>query len=102
VFAQVQEGRENFKAVLALEHNGGWQILIRLEFHGSHPDLHIHDWCGTEEVPPGGRSFDAPHRRPRARTRHRQTATMTRAGFWKLALERFRVLPFGAEQEDLL
>jgi len=102
IFAQVQEGRENFKAVLAVDNNGSWQVMTRLEYHGSHPGLHIHDWCGETGVPFGGRSFDAPHRRPSAGAHHRRNPILNRATFWKLALDKFWVIPFGTEQEDLL
>lgn len=102
VFAQVQEGRENFKACLALESEGAWQVLVRLECHGSHPGLHVHDWCGTTQPPTGGRSFEAPNRRPRIGSRHRRTQMLSRASFWKLALRCFRVIAYGSEQEELL
>jgi len=100
VFAQAQEERENFKACLALERDGVWQVLVRLEYHGGHPGLHIHDWCGTPP-PIGGKSFEAPNRRPRAGSRHRRVKTLTRANFWRLALDCFRVIPF-ARQGELL
>lgn len=100
VFAQVQEGRENFKACLALEQDSSWRILIRLEYHGSHPGLHIHDWCGA--VPPlGGKSFEAPYRRPKVGFFHRRVEVPSRATFWTLALNCFRVAPKG-EQGELL
>ena len=102
VHAEVQEGRENFKAILAVEGEAEWRVLARLEFHGSHPGLHIHDWCGIETPPIGGRSIDAPYRRPPARTYHRRMNTPSRAAFWRLALDCFRVIPYGSEQEDLL
>ncbi len=102
VFAQVQEGRENFKACLALEQSGIWQVLVRLESHGGHPGLHVHDWCGTPQPPIGGKSFDAPNRRPRSRSHHRRIYPLTRATFWRLALDCFRVVPSGSDQEELL
>lgn len=102
VFAQVQEARENFKACLAVEHESEWRVLVRMEFHGGHPGLHIHDWCSNDDPPVGGRSFEAPYRRPLARSRHRQLGVPSLSGFWKLALDRFRVIPYASEQEDLL
>lgn len=102
IFAQVQEGRENFKACLALEQAGGWQVLVRLESHGNHPGVHVHDWCGTPQPPIGGRSFEAPIRRPLARAKHRRLEALSRASFWRLALDAFRVIPYGSDQEELL
>ena len=102
VFVQVQERRENFKACLAVEQGSDRRVLVRMEFHGSHPGLHIHDWCGTDDPPIGGRSFEAPNRRPLGPSRHRQQMPPSLAGFWKLALDRFRVIPYASEQEDLL
>ncbi len=102
VFSQVQEGRENFKAYLALEQDGVWQVLVRLENHGGHPGLHVHDWCGTGEPPIGGKSFEAPNRRPKASSWHRHTEVLSRASFWKLALDLFRVIPYGSDQGELL
>ena len=102
VFAQVQEHRENFKAWLALRHGEEWRILVRLEYHGDHPGLHVHDWCGVKAPPIGGKSIDAPHRRPATGARHRQCEVPTKTSFWMLALNTFRVIPYGTEQEDLL
>jgi hypothetical protein len=36
LFAEVQEGRENSKAFLALKRDSAWHILVRLEFYGNH------------------------------------------------------------------
>jgi hypothetical protein len=47
LLVQVQEYREDFKAWLAREEGSGWQVLVRLEYHGNHPGLHVHDWCGA-------------------------------------------------------
>jgi len=102
VFVQVQEGRENYKAILALEQGTAWQVLVRLENHGGHPGLHVHDWCGAHQPPIGGKSFEALNRRPKASSRHRRVVPLSRAIFWKLALDHFRVLPLGSEQEELL
>ena len=101
IFAQVQEGREDFKAFLAVDREDAWQVLVRLEYHGNHPGLHVHDWCGAGEVSVGGKSFEAPNRRPRTGKRHRRTDVLSRASFWKLALNRFRVIPYGSYQEEL-
>jgi hypothetical protein len=101
IFVQVQEGRENYKAFLAFKNQETWQLLLRLENHGSHPGLHIHDWCGTASAPGGGKSFDAPNRRPKASSLHRRVPALSRATFWKLALDRFRVIPSGSDQEEL-
>jgi hypothetical protein len=102
VFAQVQESREDFKAWLALRQADVWQVLVRLVNHGNHPGLHVHDWCGAPQPPIGGRSIDAPHRRPKAGHRHRRSEILSRATFWKLALNCFRVIPSGSDQEELL
>ena len=102
VFVQVQEHRDDFKAWLALKQDDTWRVLVRLEYHGSHPGLHVHDWCGEAQPPIGGRSIDAPIRRPGTAARHRRTEPYSRAAFWKLALDSFQVIPFASDQEDLL
>ena len=101
ILVQVQEGWENYKAILALRHENVWQMLLRFESHGSHPGLHVHDWCGTENVPLGGKSVDAPNRRPKAESEHRRTPTLSRADFWKLALDQFNVVLSDPNQGEL-
>jgi hypothetical protein len=64
LLVQVQEFREDFKAWLAREEGSGWQVLVRLEYHGNHPGLHVHDWCGAAPLLTGARSIGAPNRRP--------------------------------------
>jgi len=101
VFAQVQERRDDFKAWLALKQSDGWRVLVRLESHGNHPGVHVHDWCGVVNPPFGGQSIAAPYRRPKARNKHRRKLDFNRATFWDFALAHFRVTQ-SHEQGELL
>lgn len=102
VLTQAQDDWENYKSLLAVRDGEAWQVLVRLEYHGSHPGLHIHDWCGESEMPSGPRSMNPPSRRPDIRQRHRHRRRFNRATFWHLTLEKFGVALFGSEQGDLL
>jgi len=99
LLVQIQGQYDNFEAWLIHERDDGKRVIARLEHHGDHPGLHVHDWCGAPGVPPGPPSIQAPNRRPRARRLHRRdTVQWSRETFWLAACKRFS-FEIGARQQ---
>jgi hypothetical protein len=91
LLAQVQENREDYRAWLCVQSAGTWQVLVRLEYHGNHPGLHVHDWCGVPQPPGGAQSIEMPNKRPRQHLKGRQRKPLTKGLFWTYALNLFRI-----------
>jgi hypothetical protein len=102
LLVQVQEFREDFKAWLAREEGSGWQVLVRLEYHGSpRPTRSRLVWRRpvTDRCPLDRRAQSSTD----SASKHRHMLpTLSRAGFWGMALKYFRVIPYGSGQEELL
>ena len=46
--------KEQYRAVLGLEHERDMSVLASYEFHGTHPGWHLHGSCGDIEIIPQG------------------------------------------------
>ena len=87
-----QPQQAEMKAWLALRAPAGWVMIARLEQHGDHPGLHVHEGCGQEGLPLGPASINAiKGRRPKARSFHRHETLLDREQFFAEALRRFRI-----------
>ena len=72
LLAECNIGRENYKAVLMIETEGGYSVVARFEDHGSHPGAHVHTHCERSGIQIEGEGFDNLVRIPSATARHRR------------------------------
>lgn len=94
-----QPDLHEIKAWLAYKFDGAWYVIARMEQHGDHPGIHVHDCCGLP-IPPGPPSISAANnRRPRGRGFHRSSRILSREEFYAFALKRFRIrTPFSGQE----
>lgn len=96
-----QPDLNEIKAWLAYKHDGAWYVIARLEQHGDHPGIHVHDCCGLP-MPPGPPSISAANnRRPRGRAFHRLNHILSREEFYAFVLKRFRIRSVFSSQGSL-
>jgi hypothetical protein len=64
--------KQQYRAILALEHDRDLSVLASYEFHGTHPGWHLLGTCGDiAAVPPGVLIGPWQRRIPKARAKHR-------------------------------
>tara|TARA_B100000315_G_C14445585_1_gene526650 strand:+ start:56 stop:511 length:456 start_codon:yes stop_codon:yes gene_type:complete len=67
--------KEQYRAVLAIDHGRDMAVLAQYEFHGTHPGWHVLATCDDVESAPTGMMRHPWQRRiPKARGDHRKTA----------------------------
>lgn len=89
---QCNPGKDNWMAWLILKTASGRPSLVsRLEYHGSHPGLHIHAHCERGGVEEGPTSIDNLARIPPVNRPHRRKLTWRENTFWEQARRHFRV-----------
>jgi hypothetical protein len=86
--------KQQYRAILALEHDRDLTVLASYEFHGTHPGWHFSGTCGDiDSVTPGVLIGPWQRRIPKARAKHRHvdfrvvddyTALETGAKFFRL------------------
>ena len=91
LLAECNPARDNWKAMLIVELTDGWSVVGRLEFHSSHPGLHIHSDCDRGGRETGAKSIDNLSRIPRANSFHRRSSAWTESSFWEAAKALFRI-----------
>ena len=65
--------KEQYRAILALDHGRDLSVIASYEFHGTHPGWHLQATCGdVETVPRGMMRGPWQSRYPRARRFHRR------------------------------
>ena len=70
---------------------GNASLVSRLEYHGSHPGLHVHGHCARGGIEEGASSIDGLVRIPSANKTHRRVNTWREDAFWELARKHFRI-----------
>jgi hypothetical protein len=83
--------RDNWQAILMVESEVGASVVARLEYHGSHPGLHIHGHCERGGIEVGGSGLDNLVRIPPAAQKHRRLNAWTEGTFWEAAKQFFRM-----------
>lgn len=64
--------KEQYRAVLAIEHDRDMAVLAQYEFHGTHPGWHVLATCDdVDDAPAGMMRHPGQRRLPRARAYHR-------------------------------
>lgn len=104
VKAASEDGREFFLVILLNEQKGerksvlcekgssGASVIGRLEYHESHPGVHLHSDCGRSGLELGPTGMDKLQRFPkRAGSYHRRTNAWTENGFLETSKRFFRI-----------
>lgn len=65
---------EEFRSILGMDVSGDTRIVAEFCFHGTHPGWHAHADCGdVRAMPTGVQRWPGMRRRPKGRSRHRNT-----------------------------
>lgn len=91
LLAECNPRRDNWKAVLIIETDGGHSVVARFEHHGSHPGIHVHADCTRGGIETGASGLDNLARIPAAGMRHRRASAWTDGTFWEAAKRFFHV-----------
>ena len=92
LLAQCNPRKDEWKAWLIYKtEEGSPSVVSRLEFHGSHPGLHVHAHCARGGVEEGSSSIDGLPRIPSAHQPHRRVHVWQEDTFWNYSLEHFRI-----------
>lgn len=84
--------RDQWKAWLIFRTPSGQASLVsRLEYHGTHPGLHVHADCERGGLEEGPSSIDHLARIPPAERPHRRKNTWREQIFWEQARLRFHI-----------
>jgi hypothetical protein len=65
--------KEQYRAILALEHARDMSVLAQYEFHGTHPGWHLLASCETDDSAAGCMRHPGQRRMPQNRAFHRNT-----------------------------
>ncbi len=87
---QGHEDKDNWSAWLVLKTDGGYSLVTRFEYHGSHPGFHIHAHCERSGIEEGTGSINGLVRIPKA-TSGGSIVTLRRDKFWEQARTKFRI-----------
>jgi hypothetical protein len=63
--------KEQYRAILALEHERDMSVLAQYEFHGTHPGWHLLVSCDIDDCVAGCMRHPAQRRMPENRSVHR-------------------------------
>jgi hypothetical protein len=90
---QCNPAKDNWKAWLIFKTPKGEPSLVsRLEYHGTHPGLHVHAHCERGGLEEGPSSIDGLDRIPPAHRPHRRNnITWREHAFWEQARRHFRI-----------
>ena len=97
MLTQCNPRRDEWKAWLIYKKPAGNpSLVIRLEFHGSHPGLHVHAHCDRGGLEEGGSGIDGLARIPPADRSHRRVNAWREDTFWEMARRHFHIeFPMG-------
>ena len=89
---QCNPAKDEWKAWLIVKTASGQPSLVsRLEYHGSHPGLHVHAHCDRGGLEEGPMSIDGLVRTPSADASHRRVNAWRESTFWEQARRHFRI-----------
>ncbi len=89
---QCNPERDEWKAWLILRASSSESSLVsRLEYHGTHPGLHVHVDCQRGGLEQGPASIDRLARIPLVAKHHRRKHTWREQSFWEQARRHFRI-----------
>jgi hypothetical protein len=92
LLTQCNPRKEEWKAWLILKTPSGAASLVsRLEYHGSHPGLHVHADCNRGGIEEGASSIETRVRIPPADKPHRRINAWRENTFWELARQHYRI-----------
>ena len=91
LLALCNPGKDNWKAILMAKLTDGWSTVARLEYHASHPGLHVHSDCRNSGLQTGPPSMDIRNRIPKTDQRHLRIQGWTCDGFWNRAMQFFKI-----------
>ena len=91
LLAEANSRRDNWKAILIVQTDGGHSVVARFEHHGSHPGLHIHADCNRAGIELGAGGLDGLARIPKAGGTHRRANAWTESSFWEASKRFFHV-----------
>jgi hypothetical protein len=77
--------KEQYRAVLAIEHDRDMTVIAQHEFHGTHPGWHLLASCNSDGTPRGVMRFPGQRRMPRSRAVHRNTTFGIKTDYQALA-----------------
>lgn len=90
--SQCNPRKDEWKAWLIYKTaNGNSSLVSRLEYHGSHPGLHIHAHCARGGLEEGPASIDDLPRIPIVAKLHRRVNAWRENTFWEQARRHFRI-----------
>ena len=87
---QGHEEKDNWAAWLVVKTDGGYSLVTRFEYHGSHPGFHVHAHCDRGGIEEGTGSINDLVRIPNATSKGAIVA-LRRDKFWEQARRRFRI-----------
>ncbi|AOW48400.1 hypothetical protein A4R89_02105 [Acetobacter ascendens] len=104
VLALANSKRGNYKAFLTLQEPQDRFMIARFETHPSHPGIHYHTWCKSQNIPACPNSIEAPFRIPKPEnvSQHRSNVAFSPQSFWLAACNAFNVIFGPADQLRLL